>query len=105
MSGPAGRRDPQATSTSSLGAEPNGLRTSLYDADQAARPDNIIPTTHEGLHLLPSAPALAGAEGMVSILEAEHCCPAMDQFWAVTARPDGAPSLEAHRQFAFQPIA
>jgi chromosome partitioning protein len=67
--------DPQANATSSLGAEPNGLRTSLYDVliRRHAALDNIIPTTHEGLYLLPSAPALAGAEvEMVSVLAREY---------------------------------
>lgn len=67
--------DPQANATSSLGAEPNGLRTSLYDVLIRKHPaaDNVIPTTHEGLDLLPSAPALAGAEvEMVSMLAREH---------------------------------
>lgn len=67
--------DPQANATSSLGAEPNGLRTSLYDVliRRHSAVDNVIPTTHEGLDLLPSAPALAGAEvEMVSIMAREY---------------------------------
>ncbi len=67
--------DPQANATSSLGAEPNGLRTSLYDVLIRRHPavDNVIPTTHDGLDLLPSAPALAGAEvEMVSVLAREY---------------------------------
>lgn len=67
--------DPQANATSSLGAEPNGLRTSLYDVliRRHAAADNVIHTTHEGLELLPSAPALAGAEvEMVSVLAREY---------------------------------
>ncbi len=67
--------DPQANATSSLGAEPNGLRTSLYDVLIRKHPaaDNIMPTTHQNLDLLPSAPALAGAEvEMVSVLAREY---------------------------------
>lgn len=67
--------DPQANATSSLGAEPNDLRSSVYDVLIRRQPaaDHIIPTTHNGLDLLPSAPALAGAEvEMVSVLAREY---------------------------------
>jgi chromosome partitioning protein len=67
--------DPQANATSSLGAEPNTLTSSFYDVviRRQAALDNTIPTTHEGLDLLPSAPALAGAEvEMVSMLAREY---------------------------------
>jgi chromosome partitioning protein len=67
--------DPQANATSSLGADPNELRTSLYDVliRRQAAAENVVSTTHEGLDLLPSAPALAGAEvEMVSVLAREY---------------------------------
>jgi chromosome partitioning protein len=66
--------DPQANATSSLGIAPNEVRSSLYDVliRKQAAADNVVPTTHEGLDLLPSAPALAGAEvEMVSVFARE----------------------------------
>ncbi|MGE5602476.1 MAG: ParA family protein, partial [Nitrososphaerales archaeon] len=49
--------DPQANATSSLGAEPNDLKSSVYDVLIRRRPaeDYVIPTMHDGLDLLPSA--------------------------------------------------
>ncbi len=80
--------DPQANATSSLGVEPNGLRTSLYDVliRRQAAVDNIMPTAHEGLRLLPSAPALAGAEvEMVSVLAREYLLRrALEPVWRAT---------------------
>lgn len=56
--------DPQANATSSVGIASNALRTSIYDVliRKHAAADNLLPTAHDGLELLPSAPALAGAE-------------------------------------------
>jgi chromosome partitioning protein len=67
--------DPQANATSSLGIEPNALQASLYDVliRRQAATGNVLPTSHPGLELLPSAPALAGAEvEMVSVLAREY---------------------------------
>ena len=56
--------DPQANATSSLGINTSGLHQSLYDALVGRTPltDVILPTSLAGLELVPSAPALAGAE-------------------------------------------
>lgn len=67
--------DPQANATSSLGADADALRHSIYDAliGRAPLADVIIGTTLPRLDLAPSAPALAGAEvEMVSMLAREH---------------------------------
>ncbi len=66
--------DPQANATSSLGVTPTEVRSSLYDVLIHRQPaiDSIVATTHERLNLLPSAPALAGAEvELVSMLARE----------------------------------
>ena len=77
----AGRRvllidaDPQANASSSLGVDVAGLPTSLYDALIRRSPiaEIAIPTTQPGLHLVPSAPALAGAEvEMVPMMAREY---------------------------------
>lgn len=56
--------DSQANLTSSLGFDKREERLSIYDVmvDGAPALDTILPTAHERLHLLPSSPALAGAE-------------------------------------------
>jgi chromosome partitioning protein len=67
--------DPQANATSSLGIDAASLSHSLYDAliGRAPLADVIIGTTIPWLDLVPSAPALAGAEvEMVSMLAREH---------------------------------
>lgn len=67
--------DPQANATSSLGVVTEELACSLYDVLIRRRPvsDAIVATRHAGLDLLPSAPALAGAEvEMVAVLAREH---------------------------------
>jgi chromosome partitioning protein len=67
--------DPQANATSSLGVTAEELPSSLYDVLIRRRPvlDTIVTTAHSGLDLLPSAPALAGAEvEMVAVLAREH---------------------------------
>jgi chromosome partitioning protein len=67
--------DPQANATSSLGVTPTEVRSSLYDVliRRQAASDSVVPTTHELLSLLPSAPGLAGAEvEMVSVLAREY---------------------------------
>lgn len=66
--------DPQANATSSLGHDPAGLTESLYDALIRKRPlaEIITSSSHPGLDLAPSAPALAGAEvELVSLLARE----------------------------------
>ncbi|HEX9117973.1 MAG TPA: ParA family protein [Anaerolineae bacterium] len=77
----AGRRvlildaDPQANATSSLGIDPAATVHSLYDGliRKMALSEIAMPTGQESLFLVPSAPALAGAEvEMVSILAREH---------------------------------
>src|SRR5512143_1946138 len=67
--------DPQANASSSLGIDPNTVERSLYDGLIRREPLStiIVPTRHANLNLVPSAPALAGAEvEMVSILAREH---------------------------------
>ncbi len=91
--------DPQANATSSLGIEANTLRSSLYDVliRKHAAADNLLPTPHENLHLLPSAPALAGAEvELVSLLAREFLLrralePVLEQYTHVLV--DCPPSL------------
>jgi len=67
--------DPQANATSSLGIAASELTLSLYDALIGAHPlaNVVVHSFQEGLDLVPSAPALAGAEvELVSILSREH---------------------------------
>lgn len=67
--------DPQANATSSLGIEPASMPSSIYDALIRRQPlaEVICPTLRSNLHLVPSAPALAGAEvEMVSISAREY---------------------------------
>jgi chromosome partitioning protein len=67
--------DPQANATSSLGIDPAGEQSSLYDTLIRGRllADVVLPSAHPGLFLAPSTPALAGAEvEMVSVLAREH---------------------------------
>jgi chromosome partitioning protein len=67
--------DPQANATSSLGFDKNSLSLSTYDAliDRVPCSQVIVPTKWQHLALLPSTPALAGAEvEMVHILAREH---------------------------------
>ncbi len=56
--------DPQANATSSLGIDKHSLTRSLYDVliGSEAPSSLIMITNRKGLDLLPSAPALAGAE-------------------------------------------
>jgi chromosome partitioning protein len=56
--------DSQANLTSSLGFDKREERLSIYDVmvDSVPALDAVLPTAHERLHLLPSSPALAGAE-------------------------------------------
>lgn len=56
--------DPQANATSSLGFDKNEIETSLYDVLVNEQPatEAILPTGRPEFDLLPSAPALAGAE-------------------------------------------
>jgi chromosome partitioning protein len=56
--------DPQGNATSGLGIDRRTLETSVYDAliDRAPIADLIVGTSVDGLDILPSAPALAGAE-------------------------------------------
>ena len=67
--------DPQANATSSLGVDKNALRSSIYDAIIGDTPLESVLTLTErlGLDLIPSAPALAGAEiELVSMFSREH---------------------------------
>lgn len=67
--------DPQANATSSLGVTPSEATASLYDVLIGHVPlaEVIAPTMEPGLDLVPSAPALAGAEiEMVPMLAREH---------------------------------
>lgn len=67
--------DPQANTTSSLGFDKNNLSPSIYDVIVNNTPvtDTILLTDHFCLELVPSSPALAGAEvEMVGLLAREH---------------------------------
>lgn len=67
--------DPQANATSSLGIDSGSLERSIYDALIGRVPlaEVILQTRHAGFDLVPSAPALAGAEvEMVPMLAREH---------------------------------
>ena len=56
--------DPQGNATSGLGIDRRSLDKSVYDAliDRVPLADLILPTAVPNLELLPSAPALSGAE-------------------------------------------
>lgn len=56
--------DPQANATSSLGIDKNELERSIYDVLISSVPVDtvLVVTSQRGLDLLPSAPALAGAD-------------------------------------------
>ena len=67
--------DPQANATSSLGLDPSQVERSLYSSVVGRLPllDSIVTTGTKLLHIVPSAPALAGAEvEMVSLLAREY---------------------------------
>ena len=67
--------DPQANTTSSLGFDKNNLPLSIYDAliNKVPATEIILLTDHFCLELVPSSPALAGAEvEMVGLLAREH---------------------------------
>jgi chromosome partitioning protein len=56
--------DPQGNATSGLGVDRRQLRTSVYDAliNGASIEEVVVATPVDGLDLVPSAPALSGAE-------------------------------------------
>jgi chromosome partitioning protein len=67
--------DPQANATSSLGVDKNAVRSSIYDVLVRDVPigEALMLTKRVGLDLVPSTPALAGAEvEMVSFLSREN---------------------------------
>ena len=67
--------DPQGNATSGLGIDRRTLRRSIYDALITREPmrDLVMPTAVDGLEIVPSAPALAGAEvEMVGLPRREH---------------------------------
>jgi chromosome partitioning protein len=67
--------DPQANATSSLGIDKNCLQLSIYNAlvGDAPLESVLMLTKRLGLDLIPSAPALAGAEiELVSVMAREH---------------------------------
>jgi chromosome partitioning protein len=67
--------DPQANASSSLGVDVTTLRLSLYDALIRRQPiaQITLPITEPGFDLVPSAPALAGAEvEMVPMMRREY---------------------------------
>jgi len=80
--------DPQANATSSLGFDKNNLPLSIYDAiiNKVPITEIILLTNHFCLELVPSSPALAGAEvEMVGLLAREHLlrkaiAPAVDRY-------------------------
>ncbi len=91
--------DPQANATSSLGFAKSSLPFSTYDAliNQIPCAQVVVPTPWPHLELLPSAPALAGAEvEMVHLLAREHLlrkalAPVADRYHYVLI--DSPPSL------------
>ena len=80
--------DPQGNATSGFGIDRSGLEHSVYDAlvDGRRGSDLLIPTPVEGVRLLPSAIALAGAEIELAPLERRErrvhhvLAPMVDQF-------------------------
>ena len=67
--------DPQANATSSLGIDKQGVVASVYDVIVSGMPldSALMLTRRVGLDLIPSTPALAGAEiELVSIPRREH---------------------------------
>lgn len=67
--------DPQANATSSLGIDKNTLAHSVYDVLVSARAglSTTLVTSQRGLDLLPSSPALAGADiELVEMAEREN---------------------------------
>jgi chromosome partitioning protein len=67
--------DPQSNATSSLGFDKNNLSLSIYDAiiNKVPLAEIILLTDHLCLELVPSSPALAGAEvEMVGLLAREQ---------------------------------
>jgi chromosome partitioning protein len=67
--------DPQANATSSLGVDKNSLRRSVYDVVISGLPMErvLVLSKRLGLDLIPSAPALAGAEiELVSVMAREY---------------------------------
>jgi chromosome partitioning protein len=67
--------DPQGNATSGLGVDRRSLEQSVYDAviDRAPLSELIVGTSVPGLDLLPSAPALSGAEvELVAMPGREH---------------------------------
>jgi chromosome partitioning protein len=68
--------DPQANATSTLGVDRQNLSVSTYDVllDGAPADQAIMLTKQVRLDLLPSSPALAGAEvELVGLTDREHC--------------------------------
>jgi chromosome partitioning protein len=67
--------DPQANATSYFGFNKHEIQPSIYDVllEQAACEDVILPHEPTGVHLVPSSPALAGAEvDLVNLLAREY---------------------------------
>lgn len=67
--------DPQANATTSLGVDKNSLRRSIYDTIVAGAPlqHMLMLTQRLRLDLIPSTPALAGAEvELVGMMAREH---------------------------------
>ncbi len=67
--------DPQGNATSGLGIDRARLARSVYDAviGNAEIPDLVLPTMIEGLSVVPSTTALAGAEvELVAVDDREH---------------------------------
>lgn len=67
--------DPQANATSYFGFNKHEIQKSIYDVllQEASCDKVILPHGPTGVHLLPSSPALAGAEvDLVNLLAREH---------------------------------
>ncbi|MFN2223471.1 MAG: ParA family protein [Candidatus Promineifilaceae bacterium] len=67
--------DPQANATSYFGFNKHEIQRSIYDVllEEAACEEAVLPHEPTGVHLLPSSPALAGAEvDLVNLLAREY---------------------------------
>jgi chromosome partitioning protein len=67
--------DPQGSSTTGVGVHVSGIEGTIYEALFGGRPtaELVVPTSIDGLHLLPATRELAGAEvELVNLPEREH---------------------------------
>jgi chromosome partitioning protein len=91
--------DPQGNATSGLGVDRRTVTRSIYDVlvDGAGVADAVLPIENTGVQLVPSAPALAGAEVELAAMNsrerrlARAIAPLIDQYDLILI--DCAPSL------------